>query len=575
MSFVSRWVTPIENLAERAEPWVARRPFLASWLAASLLTLLVLSVCPISYQDCDDVLLLLMCKGVGVAQAPEAVTGRMNVLLSSLLAGLYGGFPKIQWYSVMSVGTLYLSLWGLFLSVMAQGAHRLARAALLAFSSGVYAFFFASMQWTTTAALAALSGFFLLMTVLREEGKPSKAVWGMTFLLMALSVGIRADSFFLIGLLGAPVLFLQARASWKESARRKRLLVLAVAVFVALGAVGADRFYLESHPAWRETMGFFHAHFDLNETRETSYRPETRKAFDAVGWTQTDYRLFKAWYFLDKETYSAERLRRLAATFPRWGYEKRQDESVRVMLGRRSTWVCLFTIFTLFFLVPARYRGRTFLELGWVLAVMVILWTGVKLPARLYLPCLTFMILLLLNRAVPLAGGVAVMGERSQGRWAIVVLVLLWVNLGFLLGMGDLSRAWERNRIGCETTLKGFEPGADRLYVVWETAFAINLIRPFNDFEVFRGWNIVSLTWLQRFPVTGKMLDKFGVKDLFRDMVDDPRIRLVCDRAQGALIQAHLLERYGIRARLVPVYVSDYMWAFEVRREARGGSDAP
>jgi hypothetical protein len=125
------------------------------------------------------------------------------------------------------------------------------------------------------------------------------------------------------------------------------------------------------------------------------------------------------------------------------------------------------------------------------------------------------------------------------------------------------------------STLKGFEPGADRLYVVWETAFAINLIRPFNDFEVFRGWNIVSLTWLQRFPVTGKMLDKFGVKDLFRDMVDDPRIRLVCDRAQGALIQAHLLERYGIRARLVPVYVSDYMWAFEVRREARGGSDAP
>jgi hypothetical protein len=469
----------------------------------------------------------------------------------------------------MRVGTIFLSLWGLLLAVQLDGTHRVFKVMLLLFSCALYTFFFSSMQWTTTASLAGMSAFFLLYAAYQCNRRVSGAFLCLPFLLMALSAGLRSDSFFLTCLLALPSVIFLLRGLERNPERRKLIMSTAAALLIILGGISFDKLCYENNPEWKKAIAFFHAHFNINEARGDLYSSDTKPIFDSVGWTETDYRLLRGWYFLDETTYSVEKINRLCAALPRVGVEKRSDETFVGMFWRQSTQCALFTCLALLFLIPSRKRGRAFLDVLWTLGVMAFLWTVFKLPARVYLPCLFFLINLLLFRAVAACG----MGEAAKSptptdhrRVGVMMGLILLVNIAFCLGFMKTDHRWGRIKDGFETSMKGFHPDKNKLYVVWEMLLPYNMIRPFDDYEVFRGWNIVSLTWLQRFPVTARMLERFGVKNLFHDMVDNPNICLICNKAQGELYQDYMLEKYGMKTELKAVYVSDYLWMFEIHR---------
>jgi hypothetical protein len=519
-----------------------------------------------------------MCKGVGLVQKPEIMNGRMNVILSFVLTNLYAWVPIIQWYSVMSVGMIFLSLWGLLLAVQLEGTHRFFKMILLLFSCALYVYFFSSMQWTATASLAAMSAFFLLYSAYQCNRRVSGAFLCLPFLLMALSAGLRSDSFFLTCLLALPSVIFLLRGLERTPERRKLIASMAVAFIILLGGISFDKLCYESNPEWKKTMAFFHAHFNINEVRGNLYSYDTKPVFDSVGWTETDYRLLRGWYFLDETTYSVEKINRLCAALPRVGIEKRADETFMGMFLKQSTQCALLTCLALFFLIPSRHRGRAFIDVLWTLGVMFFLWTVFKLPARVYLPCLFFLVNLLLFRAVSTCGKGEIMKSPTPSdcrRNGVILGLILLVNVSFCLGFMRTDHRWGKLKDGFETSLKEFHPDPNKLYVVWEMLLPYNLIRPFDDYEVFRGWNIVSLTWLQRFPVTARMLERFGVKKLFRDMVDNPNIYLICNKAQGNLYQNYMLEKYGMKTELKAVYVSDYIWMFEVHRRLEDQPASP
>lgn len=71
MSQESKGSRSIRALSARLDAVVARHPALATFLAALVIAALIFSFSTITYQDCDDIFLLLMCKGVGLTRQPE------------------------------------------------------------------------------------------------------------------------------------------------------------------------------------------------------------------------------------------------------------------------------------------------------------------------------------------------------------------------------------------------------------------------------------------------------------------------------------------------------------------------
>jgi len=571
----SGWATYLKTLYAQCESWMTRHPILGALVGASAYVSVILTFFMLTYHDCDDVFILLMSKGVGLVQQPEIMNGRMNILLSYVLTSLYEWFPKIQWYSLMCVGTLFLSLWGMLLAVQSSGTQKIFKTTLWVFSGVIYTYFFMSMQWTMTASLAAMSAFFLFYVPYRDNKKTSWVVCFLSFFLMALSAGIRSDSFFLVCLLGVPSVLLFAREFEMTSERKKTLGIFLVLFFVTIAGISFDKLYYESKPEWSKAMSVFHAYFNLSEARGPVYSIETKPAFNSVGWTQNDLQLFKACYFLDDQNYSVEKINKLNGYFPRISANKRPKEGFKAMFGWLTTQCVLLTCLALLFLIPHREVHIAIFDVIWTAVVLVFLWLAFKIPERVYLPCLIFLMNLLLFRAIPnnwkdkLGKSV---GISDKWRNMVVLTLILVFSYSFVLASKKADRAWREYQGAFQTTIKSFHPEKDKLYVIWEMAFPYNLIWPFDDYEMFRGWNIVSLTWLQRFPVTQRMLDRFGVKDLFRDMVDNPNILLICEISRAELYQTYLYEKYGLKTDLTATYVSNFFCVFEIHLSPEGKS---
>jgi hypothetical protein len=49
----------------------------------------------------------------------------------------------------------------------------------------------------------------------------------------------------------------------------------------------------------------------------------------------------------------------------------------------------------------------------------------------------------------------------------------------------------------------------------------------------------------QRAPNAKKMMDHFGLRDLFLDMIDRPDIFLICTSLEGAMYHRYMMEKHG------------------------------
>ena len=120
------------------------KPFLLSFIIASFFLLLTYAFFSPHFQFADDIMMLLLSKGVGMVQAPSVFNQRENILLCNLLKELYIHFPQVQWYSLLLVSTQFLSLWAM-LAAFQWGAHRGFRTLLFLFASaGIWVYCFDS-----------------------------------------------------------------------------------------------------------------------------------------------------------------------------------------------------------------------------------------------------------------------------------------------------------------------------------------------------------------------------------------------------------------------------------------------
>jgi hypothetical protein len=516
----------------------------------------------------DDYWALFILKGTVLNRAPSEWNLLENVILCLGLKDLYLKFPAIQWYTWFFVTAEFLSLWAILASFQ-LGSSRFFKTSFFIISSvALEIHFFDCLQWTMVAAVAAAAALLLLAGVWRRgDWRFLPLGLAMAFVLLLISVLIRYKALLLMAAVFFPAMIY---LSWKikmTGARWTILLFLTFAAALSVAAVIYDRDYYSRDPDWKKAREAHVQQDNLIDLRNPVYNKTTKPLFDSIGWTANDFNLFISHYWMDEDVYSAEKLKKICDYFPQLALNKDTQDSFGAMFLNLRTPLAI-----LFFLAMFPFLLEDFWQLvfsgGWTVLIVIFCWFDLKIPERIYLPCFFLQINTIISFADFKSHGSA---EKSNQVSPIFRLGIFYLGLIFLFSVYlihleyNRNREWTLNAADLKTSVEKLNPQDDQLYITWGSAFPYEKIDAFN-MDFLKHFHVVSLAWFERTPTTQAMLDWFGYKNLFKEMVDSPDVFLICSPYQYSLYYAYMLEKYKLKTYGLAVFKSKLFNVYAIHR---------
>jgi hypothetical protein len=547
--------------------FLAAKPFLTSFLFTLLTYLPIAALFKTYYEFPDDNLAALLFNGIALNSSPSEFNLAENAFLSIILKTLYIHWPGIQWYALFLVVSLLLSFWAV-LSAFQLGSFSFFKTALFIFGSAVIAVhLFSELEWTQVSSLAAIGGFILLAALWqRADTKYLVPGLSLAFPLLMLSALIRFPNLLLITLVMAPAAIYLFPKAKNKSVRKAVITVLILAGLMSGASLWFQQSYYSKDPAWGASLRFLNLQRGLLDYRNPVYNETTKPVFDSIGWTANDLALAENSYFMDPDTFSLEKISKLNNYFSQFGFNKNSD-SFQAMLSSPYTIVVLFFLLVLFFFLPQEAWGFMAASASWAMIVLVFCLWAFKIPGRINLPCLYLQNCLALLFVVPKISG---WGNRlkipTAFKLGTAALVLFLLYSTFAMNVPySKNHFWVLREMELKDILMKLNPQDDQLFVTWGTVFPYQEIGAFDDHQFLQHFHMIPLTWFGRNPTTQTMMDRFGLKDFSRDIVDNPHVRLICAPNQFAVYQTHMMEKYNLKVIPQVLFTSNQFPVIEVK----------
>ncbi len=527
----------------------------AFWVTLFLMSLLKFFFSPYFFTN-DDTAMLFIAKGVGSNSAPGEFILFQNILVGLFLKELYILVPSIQWYTWFLILAQSFGLWAL-LSCLFLGSSSFFKFLLFLLSfSSMDIFYFTHLQWSVSAGLAAQGGIFLIgslpLAKLKENIWPGLLLSGTCLLLAAL---IRVQVLILTFFCLIPWLiwaFRNKEFKFRLNSSPSKFcigLLLTILFFNAF-----DKFYLSQNPDWREFSRFNYARSMIYDDNNLIYTPQTKPYFDSVHWSRNDFSLFMAWYFMDKEKYNVQNFQELLKHFPlpcsvRSGYRSTPEDTLafeKIFLLPRSQFlmVCFFSFFVL---VSTRKLWMVSFLAFWVLLVLFLL-TFVRTPEWVFMPLLSLIVFQCLNFIEWPQSISGVNGKFNYfEKFKICVLIFPVLSLVPSLGFERQVNFEQKNdEVLFKSSLQALNPKADELYVTWAGDFPFQYWSALDNFENIGHLHLFELGSFQRSPYSARLMESFGLKNLFKDMVDNKKIFIVCSIWHAGLLSRYLWDNFHL-----------------------------
>lgn len=463
----------------------------------------------------------------------------------------------------------FLSTWAI-LAALNLGTYRFFKTALFILGSIVLEVrFLINMQYTEVAAAAAIGAFLLLAALWRKDNSPFlKPALALSFALTLISVLVRPYSLGLIVLAAVPAgLYLLWKA--KMTSYRWRLLgFMAITTLVALAVVAFYHYDYAQHSEWKDYDSITNQYVQLSQFRNPTYDQSSQSLFSSVGWSANDLQLFKYNYFMDPDTYSVEKLQKLNDFFPRFGFNKSPQDTFGSLLGNPGFLVALLFFLSMLPWIAAEKLWFIAVDALWTVLIFCFFQWVLKLPERIFLPCLYWLNCLVLFFAVPKTR-MPVKSPNKPSRilqWALAPLVLCFLFTAYLLLLHYVKvRYWTTQEVKLKSSMEYLNPQDDQVFVTWGDAFPYTKIGAFDNDEFLRHFHTIAIDWFQRSPITTAMMDHYGLKNLFKDMVNNPKVFLICHPDELGLYQVFMKEKYNLNIMFYRVFNSDQFMVFAVR----------
>jgi hypothetical protein len=467
-----------------------------------------------------------------------------------LLKSLYQGFPTVPWYGFYLFLPLGSGIWAFLAALWTARAPWPSLGFFLLAFLGIYTFFFYQLSFTITPNLEVQGGLFLLAS-LWECPERKKALFFLLSSLLFLSASIiRLDGFLLALFTALPfILYLLIRRRpgvslkpWAQFLAHLTLGVVALALF--------SHQYGQGNPEWKTFLDFDHHIEQLLNYRDTFYDEKTKPYFDEVRWSQNDLNLFHEMCYIDHDKFNCENFEKLIPHFPRGtnGGKPGTINSIRDLLTDWRALVLIILSFVFFLFNKSSERLLYLINALWVIGLLFLLIYFYRAPERVYLPMLCFLMNLALFHAQPSDTQVRpaqILGCLTRTNLLLVMSAILILAGPFRQyhSYDQLLQAKEQFLNKCLETL---QPKKDELYVIWDSSFPYESTNAFDSFEKFRNFNIFPLAVFQNSPQCQTTLARFQVHEVFKDLVDNPKIFLVCHNPETLYYGQYMLEKYRI-----------------------------
>jgi hypothetical protein len=545
-----------------------------SLILVALLPIVAVALFSPFYQTNDDVAMRLLAEGNFVPDGePLPFLMHVNVVIGALLSVAYRLIPALPWYDLlMGAGLTAAAAALLRVWTVAGERMELLWAALFAILFLLPAF--VAVQFSLVGLGCAAAGMLLLVRAcaepLEQRAFRLHIAWGAV--LLVFGALIRFEGAVLMILEGAILALPFVIGAWRVKERRPLLRRTALA-FVATGVVivaafGLNQYVYARAAGWEE----FHE-YNLRRSRISEYiTPEriTPEAVDRlatqVGWSGTDFTLFRNWFFTDPNLYSLARVRQAESLF--YGASDKPTEESRASRMKRGVELAknlfvemqLALVFMLAF-VLSRISARYFLyALGVVLTIAVLIAAITVVlkapPDRIYWP-----MLVLGASTLPIA-------SRRWGRSrhsAIVVAataLALYVILTSFLTLRYQAGQRHMRSIVARQDAQGLVHSGATFFVLHGSAF------PYEDY--WRPLHVettpfpfIALGVSARTPPVQDSLRRFGRTDLPLSLCREPGLIIVAPPYIPTLLTTFLAEHHGMQVRFDPTFTGQHLTAWK------------
>lgn len=245
---------------------------------------------------------------------------------SSILQLLYRWQIDVPWYGLSFIFFVALTIFVLNYSILRlQQEQRLFFLIVMATVGTILPSLW-HLQHTIVAGLATIAGGLLVFSLfIKEPSSDTSFFIGISIAIGLLLLGsmIRFTSFLMVAALFTPfgiAFFFQTilsnQTGQSNLSIKKYLLVLILICSSVLGLRTLNQKEYEHFPDWKNWYALERAKAEFIDFEKIIYTNQTKKIFDSVGWSQTDFDMIKTWQYADPQRYPLEKFIRVINSHP-------------------------------------------------------------------------------------------------------------------------------------------------------------------------------------------------------------------------------------------------------------------
>ena len=509
------------------------------------------------FEENDDASLSCIVSGAYGEASPYMIY--TNIIIGKILSRLTYFFPMIKWYIVFTYFVLFISfcfLTYVIIKKCGQFGYYVSVVILTYFGYECYV----AIQYTKTAGLATIAGILLILYVL-DSKKWNWVLLTSGSLLVICGSMIRFESFGMVLILmsiAVAVILLEKVIGSKSNIKDIIIeYVKCALVFIAVFLVVAGLKYIDYHaynsaPEWR-------AYREFNEKRTLLLDygmpdfSECAEEYLQIGVTENDFLLMRNWVFDDPAYYNLslmEKMLLIKDTHKKaFGFTdvKRFFVDTAKLFAVEKTF-CAFLIIILFWLIMSRKKwGVVLCTLLLIIGLNIYL----QYSGRVLLNRVDVIIWLAVSFIIIYTAGNCVTDLNFKKNFSILIGMLIIINGNNYLAHIDeqkvIAEQKQRQKEFCEEVILD----ETHLYLVDTSSNIVtNAYQVFDSIPVGIYKNYYTLGgWETYSPTKLKVLDLYGVKNPFKDIVNNKSVYLIdnCDRIDGKV--TYIREHYAANAQ--------------------------
>lgn len=496
--------------------------------------LLLLLVFPISFDNNDDQYMFFISSGAMSGHSmPDLLL--THFFIGKILNLLFSFSKQVNWYTLYLQASLTLAFGAVFLVITAGQQSFLKKTFWILFVlPGIAALCFIKLQFTTVALFCGFAALLCLQSELPQVPK-----YVLAFFLVALSILIRKESFYLVILFSVPIVL-------TKGCNRKTLKYDALWAFLVIAFFLVSTYLNSREAAYRQqdTYSYLAAQ-DIIAAKPIRYDDLLLKKYH---FSKDDLTLLQNWFPADQAYMTGSQIVRLAeALRSSRDLQEIRQELIRTAIAERYI-LSLYLLSLLGVVFFARGGRRiSLLNLAAVVLLFIYLSAYSRLPHRVIYPILAYLLL---------ANLLLFMHQNKNNNIGHIALLLF-----FLLGsykfycvskLYSINREYHRK---FEQYQQEIRSHPDQLFIGLYDGYPVEYMNAYTlPQDPGAGHNLILTGWYAYSPYHRSLLETHGLHNLSSDLETKKNVFFLTD-SEG-ILNAYIKvmqQRYGIKCHFEDV----------------------